>query len=66
MHLGALSSANRPAIGGEAIAGSLAGLNGFIGLGAKREQIVGCLRRGAGGPNDGAIILAENSSQEPI
>ena len=40
--------------------GSLAGFNGFIGLGAKPEQIVSCLRRCAGGPNDGAIILAQD------
>ncbi len=60
MHLRVSSSPNRPAVGGEAMVGSLAGFNGFIGLGAKPEQIVSCLRRCAGGPNDGAIILAQD------
>ena len=38
MHLRVSSSANRPAVGGEAIVGSLAGFNGFIGLGANRSR----------------------------
>src|SRR5437016_1210370 len=38
----------------------LGGVDGLRGAGAEGEQVVGRLRRGAGGADDGAIVLAQD------
>ena len=55
-HLGAY----RLAVGGAEPVGTLDGVGGLVGLGAKREQVICRFRRGAGGADDGPIILAQD------
>jgi hypothetical protein len=54
-----LSPGARRLAGGETV-GTFSYFDVFASVGAKSEQIVGRLRRGAGGADDGAIIIAQN------
>ena len=54
-----LSPGARRLAGGETV-GTFGYFDVFAGVGAKSEQIVRRLRRGAGGADDGAIIIAQD------
>src|SRR6266576_3249810 len=53
-------NAYRLAVAGEEIVGSLGDFHGLVGLGPEGEQIVSRPRCGAGGANDGAIVVAQD------